>query len=87
LPRFVATHTIPYTEAEFKEMLKQPLPQFPPGVTWKLTYCGFDDHKWFCEWEAPNKEAIKQVFKAWPMPFDDIYQVRLFDVAKMELEP
>ena len=87
MPRFIATHTLPFTEAELMEKLKQPMPQMPPGLVWKLTYCGFADHKFFCEWEAPHKEAVEQAFKMMEMPFDDIYPVRLFDVAKMELEP
>ena len=86
MPRFVAVHTLPYTEAEFMEMLKQPMPQYPPGVNWKLTYCSFDDHKFFCDWEAPNKETIEQIFKGMEMPFDAIYPVKLFNVAKMGFE-
>jgi len=52
-----------------------------------LTYCGFDDHKFFCEWEALNKETIEQILTAEKMPFDAIYPVRLLNVAKRELEP
>ena len=87
MPRFIAVHTLPFTEAEFTERLKQPMPEYPPGVIWKLSYCDFADHKFFCEWEAPNKETIEQFFKAQEMPFDAVYPVRLFDVVKKELEP
>ena len=87
MPRFMAVHTLPYTEAEFKERLMQEKqPQLPPGVSWNLTYCGFDNHKFFCDWEVPNKETLEQIFKAQEMPFDAIYPVRLLNVAKMELE-
>ena len=86
MPRFIAVHTAPFTEAEVKGAPKQILPQLPAGVSWKLTYCDFDDNKFFCEWEAPNKETIEQIFKAANMPFDAVYPVRLFDVAKAELE-
>jgi len=86
LPRFIAVHTAPFTESDLKTAAKEMPPQLPPGVSWKLTYCDFADNKFFCEWEAPNKEAIEQVFKAANMPFDAIYPVRLLDVAKVELE-
>lgn len=87
MPRFIAVHTLPYTEAEFMGMLKgESMPDLPAGVVWKLTYCDFADHKFFCEWEAPNKETIEQIFKAQKLPFDVVYPVRLLDVAKMELE-
>ena len=81
-------HTMPMTEEQWKErMMSGEKLSFPPGVVWKLTYCDFADGKFFCEWEAPNKETIEQIFKGMEMPFDVIYPVRLFDVAKSELEP
>ena len=88
LPRFIAVHTMPMTESEAIEGAKEMASkQLPPGVSWKLTYCGFADNKHFCEWEAPNKEVIEQIFKASNIPFDAVYPVRLLDVAKAELEP
>ena len=86
MPRFIATHTAPWTESGMKESAKDEPSKFPPGFSVKLTCCDFDDNKFFCEWEAPNKEAIEQVFKANNMPFDAIYPVQLFNVAKAELE-
>ena len=87
MPRFIAAHTMPATDADILKFAKEMPSQLPAGVTWKLTYCDFPDNKFFCEWEAPNKEAIEQVFKAAEVPFDAIYPVRLLDVAKAELEP
>ena len=88
MPRYVAVHTMPMTEEQWKErMMSGEKPALPPGVSWKLTYCDFPDTKFFCEWEAPNKDTLAQIFKGMEMPFDDIYQVRLYDVAKNELEP
>ena len=87
MPRFIAVHTAPFTEEQMKAAIKDMPPQLPAGVSWKLTYCDFADNKFFCEWEAPNKEAIEQIFKANNMPFDAVYPVRLLDVAKAELEP
>ena len=86
MPRFIAVHTAPFPEEQLKAAAKDMPPKLPPGVAWKLTYCGFADNKFFCEWEAPDKETIEQVFKAANMPFDAIYPVRLLDVAKAELE-
>ena len=85
MPRFIALHTMPLTEADLTATA-QKVSGLPAGIAWKLTYCDFADNKFFCEWEAPNKEAIKQVFKANNMPFDAIYPVQLFNVAKAELE-
>ena len=86
MPRFIAVHTVPFAEEDLKNAAKALPSQLPPDVSWKLTYCDFADNKFFCEWEAPNKEAIEQVFKAQNLPFDAIYPVRLLDVAKAELE-
>ena len=87
MPRFIAVHTLPWTEEGAKKSTKDFVSQLPPGVTWKLTYCDFDDNKFFCEWEGPNKEAIEQIFKAANLPFDAIYPVRLLNVAKADFEP
>ena len=89
MPRFIAVHTLPYTSQEFLDAMKQASEKLslPPGVVPNLSYCGFDDHKFFCDWEAPDKETLEQIFKTMEMPFEAIYPVRLFDVAKMELEP
>jgi hypothetical protein len=86
MPRFIAAHTMPVNEEAIMKFAKEMPSQLPPGVIWKLTYCDFPSNKFFCEWEAPNKEAIEQVFKAAEIPFDAIYAVRLLDVAKAELE-
>lgn len=86
MPRFIAVHTTPFTEAELKAAAKDMPSQLPAGVSWKLTYCDFGNNKFFCEWEAPNKETIEQIFAANKIPFDTVYPVQLLDVAKAELE-
>ena len=89
MSRFMATHTLPYTEEqwdEFVNSLPERLSQLPPGVKYNLTYCGFSDGKFFCDWEAPNKETLEQIFKGMEMPYDAIYPVKLFSVAKMGYE-
>ena len=83
MPRLIAVHTVPFTEDQLQEMVKTAMPE---GFSWKLTYCDFDDNKFFCEWDAPSKEALAEVFKAQNVPFDAIYPVRLFNVAKAEFE-
>lgn len=85
MPRFIAVHTMPMTEEQAMTMFKN-MPALPPGVSWKLTYCDFDDGKFFCDWEAPNKEVIEQGFKSMNLPFDAVYPVRIFNVAKGALE-
>ena len=86
MPRFIAVHTAPFPEEDLKKFAREMPSQLPAGVIWKLTYCDFADNKFFCEWEAPNKEVIEQIFKASNLPFDAVYPVRLLDVTKAELE-
>ena len=89
MPRFIAVHTMPMTEEnwdEFAKSVPERLSQVPPGVNYNLTYCDFDDGKFFCDWEAPDKETLEQIFKGMEMPYDAIYPVRLFSVAKMGFE-
>jgi hypothetical protein len=83
MPRFIAVHTAPFTK---EQLMGMDVTKLPKGVSWKLTYCDFKDGKFFCEWEAPNKEIIEQGFKAQKMPFDAVYPVELFNVAKKKFE-
>jgi hypothetical protein len=83
--RFIAVHTMPMTEEQALEMAKN-VPPLPKGITWKYTYSDFKDGKFFCEWDAPNKEALEQIFKSMKMPYDAVYPVRLYNVAKKKFE-
>lgn len=83
MPRFIAVHTGAFTESQLKELAAAPV---PAGITWSQTFCGFGDGKFFCEWTAPDEEAIRLIFKQYDVPYDAIYQVRRFDVAKREFE-
>lgn len=89
MARFMAVHTLPYTEKKWKEDMKtnsEMLSKLPPGVSYNSTYCDFADGKFFCDWEAPNKEILEQIFKMQKMPFDAIYPVKLFIIKKMGFE-
>jgi len=85
MARFIAVHTMPMNEEQFMAMLKN-LPAIPAGTTYKQTYCDFQDGKFFCEWEGTNKEIIEQGFKANNIPYDAVYPVRVFNIAKMSFE-
>jgi len=87
MPRFIATHTMSASEEAIIKMAKEDAPKFSEmGLTWVRTYCDFDDNKFFCEWEAPNKEAIEKLFQETNSPYDEIFPVQLFDVATAKLE-
>ena len=81
MAKFMAVHTVPMTEQQFMDMGKDLMPKMPKELTYKLTYCAFGDHKFFCEWDAPSKQTLEKAFKALSMPFDAVYPVKLFDMA------
>jgi Protein of unknown function (DUF4242) len=81
MPKFMAVHTMPMTKEQALQMTNQMEGKLPQGLIWKQTYCDFPGNKFFCDWEAPNKEALEQYFKAVKMPFDAVYPVELFNVA------
>jgi len=86
MAKFMAVHTLPITEEQAIQQAKN-IPKFPAGFEWKLTYCDFDSHKFFCEWEAPSKAALEQWFKTSKTPFEAIYPAKKFDVAKAKFLP
>ena len=83
MARFIAAHSVPFTKEALKALAKEKLPE---GIIWNLTYCDFADNKFFCDWEAPNKEVIEKELKVRNIPFDAVYPVQVFNVAKAELE-
>jgi hypothetical protein len=85
MPKFIAVHTMPMTEEQLMAMINK-LPALPEGTSWKQSYCDFKDGKFFCEWEAPNKEIIQQGFKANNLPYDAVYPVKVYNVAKKGFE-
>ena len=87
MSRFIAAHSVPFTEEQLIGLAKEEAPKFKEaGITWIRTHCDFDDNKHFCEWEAPNKEGIEQIFKRLEIPFDGIYPVKIFTVATASFE-
>ena len=81
MARFMAVHTLPMNEEQLMAAMEEVAPKIPKGFTYKLTYCAFGDHKFFCEWDAPSRQSLEQAFKSLNMPFDAVYPVKLFDMA------
>ena len=87
MSRFIAVHSVSFTEEALAGLAKSEAPKFKEkGVTWLRTHCDFDDNKHFCEWEAPNKGEIEQIFKKLEIPFDAIYPVQIFDVESASIK-
>jgi hypothetical protein len=83
----IVFHSVPFTEEALIGLAKEEAPKFKEaGITWIRTHCDFDDNKHFCEWEAPNREGIEQIFKRLDIPFDGIYPVKIFTVATASFE-
>ena len=83
MPRYIAAHTMPIAEEQLQALAQKAA---APGVKWIRTFCGFDDNKHFCEWEAPSKDAVKEALAQESIPYDGIYRVQIFDVASKTLE-
>jgi hypothetical protein len=84
MAKFVAVHTMPTIndEGNFQTRVVSRLSEIPKGFTCVQTYCDFANHKFFCDWEAPSKEALEQGFKSLNVAFDAVYPVKIFNFAK-----
>jgi hypothetical protein len=79
----MAVHTLTHpVEDNFQAMVEKVTKAVPKDYVWKQTYCDFVSHKFFCEWEAPSKEALAQTFKDINYSFEAVYEVKLHIVAK-----
>ncbi|NLV71852.1 MAG: DUF4242 domain-containing protein [Actinobacteria bacterium] len=81
--RFLAIHPVAYDKSKLGLLAKL---QLPPGVTWRYTWCALCDGKTFCEWEAPCREAVEQIFKDSNTPYEGIYEVEHYDVKSGDLD-
>jgi len=81
--RFIATHPGAFSFETLQPLAKEPMPE---GVTWKATFVAFDDNRTFCHWEAPSMEDVLAIFAKYEIPYDAIYEVRLFDPVSGTME-
>jgi Nickel responsive protein SCO4226-like len=81
MAKFMAVHTLPVDRKQALALAAQISEKPREGFVWKQSYCDFTNHKFFCDWEAPSKDALESAFKARNMPFDAIYPVEVLQVA------
>lgn len=84
--RFIAVHPTAFTEEQLQPLTME---QLPRGVTWHGTFCAFADDRSFCHWHAPTKQTLLDLFAKYEIPYETVYEVRLFDPAtgRLEAEP
>lgn len=83
MPRFIAVHPVSFTEEQLQPLAKEPMPE---GVAWVGTYCGVEDDRSFCEWEAPAREPLLEIFAKYQIPYETLHHVLRFDPATGALE-
>jgi len=81
--RFIAVHPVAFSEEQLRPLTLEQLPQ---GVTWHSTFCAFADDRSFCHWNAPTKQTLLDLFAKYGVPYEAVYEVRLFDPATGQLE-
>lgn len=85
MPKFLAVHTIPKLNKErWIQVANEISPKLPKGFSWSLTYCDFENSKFFCIWEAPDRKKLDTGLKDLFIPVDAVYPVEVFNVAKGE---
>lgn len=79
MSRYLGLHTLPGFS---KEMLAQTTPALEAlsagqesDTVFVRAYSAFQDGKVVCEFEAPSKDALANVFGALGFPYDEIVQV------------
>ncbi len=85
MSKFIAIHTFPWSEEHVVAMIKEATKWVPTGFQWKQTYCDFDNHKFFCEWDAPNRQAIEHFFQAMKVPYDRVHPVKILDSVNTDI--
>lgn len=48
-----------------------------PGVVWIRSYVSYDEGKIYCEYDAPNEEAVREHARRAGLPVDRVTEVAL----------
>jgi len=78
MARFIVAHPVAFTEEQLAG-LAQRKAEIPAGITWRCSWSGTTDGVGYCEWEAPDAEAVRSVLEANQIPTDAIHEVRYFE--------
>ena len=49
--------------------------------TWARTYLANDRRRMFCEFEAPDAEAVRDALRTSGIPFDRVWAAQMFDAG------
>ncbi len=80
MPRYIIERNVaPLTRAELDAAAKRSLAVLAemPGVVWIRSYVSAADGKIYCEYDAPNPEAIREHARRAGLPADRISEVSL----------
>ncbi len=86
MPKYLAVHTMsgPVTAEEVTPLVQQLVKGESAGAYWVRAWGQNDEQgkfvKFFCEWNAKSKDAIRDIFAKVPdFPLDDIYPMTKID--------
>jgi len=83
MPHYMVTHSKHISEQFLKETAKA---LTDAGYVCNNIYCDFEDNKYFSDWEADSKEEMQKILKQLEISFDDIYPVRVIEIAKDDFD-
>jgi hypothetical protein len=49
--------------------------------TWARSYVSNDRRRMFCEFEAPDAEAVREALRSAGIPFDRVWSTQMFDAS------
>jgi hypothetical protein len=83
MARFIVVHSSPeqVSQDEIFGFAKRVAASLPSGIEWRNSWASGAAGKLFCEWEAPDQEAIETTLKAAGglFPIETIYAVEWID--------
>jgi hypothetical protein len=80
MPRYIIQRTVPALtreELDAAGRLSVAVLDEMPGVTWIRSYVSDTDGKIYCEYDAPDPEAIREHARRAGLPVDSIVEVSL----------
>lgn len=79
MPRFVIERTLPQgiTAEEVEDAVRRAIAVNTtlPGITWLHSNLAIDRSKFFCEYEAPTADAVREAARLAKIPCDRVTEV------------
>jgi hypothetical protein len=84
MPKFLTVHNETGVDRVVLESRWTEISQHPEA-DWHMTLYNLDLGRRYCEWDAPSREALEEIFRALGIKWTDIFEVEVTTASQWRL--